>query len=165
MCAKTLPHPSINDCRDLRGLQVSEMGKKTTPYRVYDPESLKVMGMAFDAALSALPREGTGEIPMRRELALLIIYFVDRGELDPTRLSRLALVRMKRSEDFDLSQAREVTFDISTLQTAHVMPLLRPGSRNISSPGRARDVASAVKTRSTRCTISGSHCFGLVHGP
>ena len=87
---------------------MSEMGKKTTPYRVYDPESLKVMGMAFDAALSALPREGTGEIRMRRELALLIVYFADRGEADPARLSRLALVRMKRSEDFDLSQAAPI---------------------------------------------------------
>ena len=104
MCAKTLPHPLINDCRDLHGLRVCEMGKETTPYRVYDPKSLKAMGMAFDAALNALPHEGRGEIRMRRELALLIIYFADR----PARLSRLALVRMKWSEDFDLSQAAPI---------------------------------------------------------
>jgi hypothetical protein len=106
MCAKTLPHSSINDCRDLQGLRVCEMGKETTPYRV--PKSLKAMGMAFDAALNALPHEGRGEIRMRRELALLIIYFADRGEADPARLSRLALVRMNRSEDFDLSQAAPI---------------------------------------------------------
>ena len=84
------------------------MGEETTPYRVYDPKSLKAMGMAFDAALNALPHEGRGEIRMRRELALLIIYFADRGEADPARLSRLALVRMNRSEDFDLSQAAPI---------------------------------------------------------
>ena len=46
----------MNDRRDLRG-QVSEMGKETTPYRVYDPKLLKAMGMAFDAALNALPQK------------------------------------------------------------------------------------------------------------
>jgi hypothetical protein len=106
MCAKTQPHSSINDCRDLQGLQVGDM--ETAPYRVYGPKSLKAMGMALDAALNALPRERRGEIRMRRELALLIIYFADRGEADPARLSRLALVRMKRSEDFDLSQAAPI---------------------------------------------------------
>jgi hypothetical protein len=95
-------------CRDLQGLQVSEMGKGTTPYRVYDPKLLKAMGMAFDAALNALPHEGRCEIRMRRELALLIFYFADRGEADPAVLSRLALVRMKPSEDFDLSQAAPI---------------------------------------------------------
>ena len=84
------------------------MGKITPHYRVYDPKSLKAMGMAFDAALDALPQKGRGEIRMRRELALLIIYFADRGEADPARLSRLALVRMNRSEDFDLSQAAPI---------------------------------------------------------
>ena len=84
------------------------MGKETTPYRVYDPKSLKAMGMVFDAALYALPHEGRGEIRMRRELALLIIHFVDQGEADPARLSRLARVRMTRSEDFDLSQAAPI---------------------------------------------------------
>jgi hypothetical protein len=108
MCAKTLPHPSITDCRDLQGFQGSQNGKPTGSYRVYDPKSLKAMGMAFDAALNALPHEGRGEIRMRRELALLIIYFADRGEADPARLSRLALVRMTRSEDFDLSQVAPI---------------------------------------------------------
>jgi hypothetical protein len=70
------------------------MGKPTTPYRVYNPNSLKEMGMAFDAALDAFPREGGGEARIRRELALLIIHLADRGETDPTRLSRLALVTM-----------------------------------------------------------------------
>jgi hypothetical protein len=97
----------MNDRRDLRG-RANEMGKVTPHYRVYDPKSLKAMGMAFDAALDALPQKGRGEIRMRRELALLIIYFADRGEADPARLSRLALVRMNRSEDFDLSQAAPI---------------------------------------------------------
>jgi hypothetical protein len=41
-------------------------------------------------------------------LALLIICFADRGEADPSRLSRLALVRMKPNEDFDLGQAAPI---------------------------------------------------------
>jgi hypothetical protein len=108
MSAKTLPHPTIDDRRDLRGLR-SQMGKPTTPYRVYDPNSLKAMGMAFDAALDALPHEGTGEARIRRELALLILHLADRGETDPMRLSWFALtMMMKRGDDFDQSQAAPI---------------------------------------------------------
>ena len=60
---KRLPHPAINDCRDLRGGQVSEMGKKTTPYRIYDLESLKVMEMAFDARLERAAARRNGRDP------------------------------------------------------------------------------------------------------
>ena len=37
---------------------MSEMGKKTTPYRVYDPESFTVMGMAFDGLHRTKARSG-----------------------------------------------------------------------------------------------------------
>jgi hypothetical protein len=108
MSAKTLPHLSINDCRDLQGLR-SQMVKPTTPYRVYDPNSLKAMGTAFDAALEALPHEGKGEARIRRELALLILHLADRGETDPTRLSWFALsMMMKRGDHFDQSQVAPI---------------------------------------------------------
>jgi hypothetical protein len=93
MSGKTLAHLSIHDCCDSQGLR-SQMVKSTTPYRVYDPNSLRTMATAFDAALDALPHEGKGEDGIRRELALLILYLADRGETDPMRLSRLALVTM-----------------------------------------------------------------------
>jgi hypothetical protein len=93
MSAKTLPHIPINDCPDLQKLR-SHRGKPTTLHHLYGPNSLKAMGMAFDAALDALPHEGKREDGIRRELALLIIHLADRGETDPTRLSRLALVTM-----------------------------------------------------------------------
>ena len=72
----------------------SHRGKPTTLHHLYGPNSLKAMRMAFDAALDAFPHEGKREDGVRRELALLILHLADRGETDPTRLSRLALVTM-----------------------------------------------------------------------
>jgi hypothetical protein len=106
MSAKTLPHLSINDCSQaLR----SQMVKPAAPCRVYDPNSLKAMGTAFDATWDALPHEGKGDDRIRRELALLILYLVDRGERDPMRLSWFALtMMMKPGDHFDQSQVAPV---------------------------------------------------------
>jgi hypothetical protein len=108
MAEKTLPHLSINDGRDSQGLR-SQRVQPTTPYRVYDPKSLKAMGTAFDAALEAFPHEGKCEARIRRELALLIFYLADRGETDPMRLSRFAVTLvMKRGDHFDQSQVAPI---------------------------------------------------------
>jgi hypothetical protein len=82
---------------------MSQVARPTTP-GVYDPKALTAMGMAFDVALDAFPDKDRSEARIRRELALLIIYLADQGETDPTRLSRLALVRMmKRGDDLSLA--------------------------------------------------------------
>jgi len=108
MSAKTLPHIPFNDCRDLQKLR-SQRDKPTTLYHLYDPNLLKAMGRAFDAALEALAHESRGEARIRRELALLILYLADRGETEPMRLSRFALtMMMKRGDDFDQSQAAPI---------------------------------------------------------
>jgi hypothetical protein len=92
-----------------QGLRVSPMGNQTTHYRVYDPRSLTAMRIAFDAALDGFPDKDRVSARIRRELALLIISLADQGETDPTRLSRLALVTMKkRDDDFDLSLAARI---------------------------------------------------------
>ena len=44
------------------------MSKPTTLYRVYDPNSLNAMGMAFDVALEALPCKRRSDARTRREL-------------------------------------------------------------------------------------------------
>jgi hypothetical protein len=62
MSAKTLPHIPINDCRDLQKLR-SQWDKPTTLYHLYDPNLLKAMGRAFDAALEALARTKAGARP------------------------------------------------------------------------------------------------------
>jgi hypothetical protein len=109
MSTKMLPHHSIGDHSDFLGLRVNPMSKQTIHYRTYDPKSLIAMGIAFDAALDGFPDKDRANARIRRELALLIIYLADQGETDPTRLSRLALVTMKkRDDDFDLSLAARV---------------------------------------------------------
>jgi hypothetical protein len=71
MSAKTLPHLSIDDCCDLQGSR-SSLDEPTTPYHFYDPNSLKAVGTAFDAAWDALPHEGKGDDRIPRGLDLLI---------------------------------------------------------------------------------------------
>ncbi len=61
---------------------------------VYDPETLKMMGAAFDA--EAFPPDLKDHKGVRRKLALLILRHMDRGERDATRLSDLALLDFMR---------------------------------------------------------------------
>ena len=58
--------------------------------RVYTPEALTVMAAAFDQACQSLPRAINGNDDLRRQLALIILQRVDRGERDPIRLSEIA---------------------------------------------------------------------------
>ena len=64
---------------------------------VYDPETLKMMGAAFDTAWQSFPPDLKDHERARRMLALLILRHMDRGERDATRLSDLALLDLLRS--------------------------------------------------------------------
>jgi hypothetical protein len=63
---------------------------------VYDPETLKMMGTAFDAACQSFPPDLKDHQAARRRLALLIFRHMDRGERDATRLGDLALLDFMR---------------------------------------------------------------------
>jgi hypothetical protein len=58
--------------------------------RVYGPDTLKIMTVAFDRACGFLPGTFPDNVRVRRRLALHIIRLVDGGELDPTRLATAA---------------------------------------------------------------------------
>jgi hypothetical protein len=58
--------------------------------RVYTPETVAVMTAAFDEACQLLPRVINGNDDVRRQLALIILRHIDRGEHDPIRLSEIA---------------------------------------------------------------------------
>ena len=63
---------------------------------VYDPDTLKAMGAAFDTVCHAFPPDLKEHEGARRRLALLILRHMDRGERDATRLSDLALLDFMR---------------------------------------------------------------------
>ena len=63
---------------------------------VYDPETLKMMGAAFDTAWQSFSPDLKNHEGARRKLALLILRHMDRGERDATRLSDLALLDFMR---------------------------------------------------------------------
>jgi hypothetical protein len=63
---------------------------------VYDPETLKMMGAAFDTACQSFPPDLKDHEGVKRKLALLILRHMDRGERDATRLSDLALLDFMR---------------------------------------------------------------------
>jgi hypothetical protein len=63
---------------------------------VYDPETLKMMGAAFDTAWQSFPPDLKDHERARRKLALLILRHMDRGERDATHLSDLALLDFLR---------------------------------------------------------------------
>ncbi len=62
----------------------------------YDPDVLTRMGIAFDRAWKQLSGWVVGNENNRRNLAILIILHVDRGERDSDRLSDLATADFKR---------------------------------------------------------------------
>ena len=63
---------------------------------VYDPETLKMMGAAFDTAWQSFAPDLKDHEGARRKLALVILRHMDRGEHDATRLSDLALLDFLR---------------------------------------------------------------------
>lgn len=64
--------------------------------RIYDPDTLKIMTLAFDSAHKRLPTEYRENDRARRKLALLIIRHADRGELNPALLANSAMLDFLR---------------------------------------------------------------------
>jgi hypothetical protein len=62
----------------------------------YDPDVLRRMGTAFDRSWNKLSRWVVEHENNRRNLAILIILHVDRGERDSDRLSDLATADYKQ---------------------------------------------------------------------
>jgi hypothetical protein len=63
---------------------------------VYDPETLRMMGTAFDTACQSFPPDLKHHEAARRKLARLILRHMDRGERDAARLGDLALLDFMR---------------------------------------------------------------------
>ena len=63
--------------------------------RVYEPEILQTMGMAFDAAWDVLRKNCENRDSSRQELACIIFRFVDEGETDALRICKLALNKIR----------------------------------------------------------------------
>ena len=63
---------------------------------VYDAETLKMMGAAFDTAWQSFSPDLKTHEGARRKLALLILRHMDRGEHEVARLSDLALLDFMR---------------------------------------------------------------------
>jgi hypothetical protein len=65
---------------------------------VYGPDTLKVMGAAFDTAVQSIPPHLQNHDRARRKLALLILRHMEtRGEPDATHLGTLALLEFLRA--------------------------------------------------------------------
>jgi hypothetical protein len=78
------------------GNREGEMPSFSNVKYVYDPETLKMMGAAFDTACQSFPPDLKDHERVRRKLALLILRHMDRGERDATRLRDLALLDFTR---------------------------------------------------------------------
>ena len=61
--------------------------------RTYSPETVSVMGAAFDRVCQSISNEMNGNDAAKRRLALIIprlVRLVDRGERDSARLAEIA---------------------------------------------------------------------------
>jgi hypothetical protein len=58
--------------------------------RSYDPETVAVMGAAFDRVCQSVSKEMNGNGDVKKMLALIILRHVDRGERDTGRLAEIA---------------------------------------------------------------------------
>jgi hypothetical protein len=61
--------------------------------RVYYPETLAAMAAAFDQVCHWL-RSVNSDVEARRQLAMIIIRYVDQGEHDPEQLAKYAFCEM-----------------------------------------------------------------------
>jgi len=84
----------------------STMNRLDNICRVYEPQILKTMGIAFDAAWDVLSKERTNRDSKRLELSRLISRYVDVGETDALRLCKLALDTFKQ---LDVQRAKKDT--------------------------------------------------------
>ena len=64
--------------------------------RVYDPDTLKIMTMAFDNAHKCLPKKYRENDQARHRVALLVMRYIGRGERDPIRLAYSAVLDFLR---------------------------------------------------------------------
>ena len=64
--------------------------------RVYNPDTLKLMAVAFERAWQSLPANVKDSERARRKLTLLVLRYVDRGEHDPMRPADMALLDFLR---------------------------------------------------------------------
>ncbi len=64
--------------------------------RVYGPDTLKIMTVAFDNAHRCLPAKFKENDHARRKLALLIIRHMERGEHNPVSLANVAVLDFLR---------------------------------------------------------------------
>jgi hypothetical protein len=64
--------------------------------RVYGPDSLRIMAVAFDNAHKSLPAKFRGNDRAKRRLALLILRHIERGEHDPGCLACSAVIDFLR---------------------------------------------------------------------
>jgi hypothetical protein len=63
----------------------------------FDPETVRLMGIAYEMALVALQRTGGNVNPTRDTLAQKIIELAKAGERDPERLCEAALQALRPS--------------------------------------------------------------------
>lgn len=74
------------------------MNRSDNICRVYEPQILKTMGIAFDAAWDVISKDRKNREGKRLELSRLIFRLVDEGETDALRLCKLALDTFKQSD-------------------------------------------------------------------
>jgi hypothetical protein len=58
--------------------------------RTYSPETVAVMGAAFDRVCKLISNEMNGNDAAKRMLALIILRLVDRGECNSAHLAEIA---------------------------------------------------------------------------
>jgi hypothetical protein len=73
-----------------------EMLPSSAMHGVYDPDTLKAMGNAFDTAVQAIPPHLQDHERARRRLALLIVRHMESGEPD-ANLGTVALLDFLRA--------------------------------------------------------------------
>jgi hypothetical protein len=73
-----------------------EMLSSDAMHGVYDPDTLKAMGAAFDTAVQAIPPHLQDHERARRRLALLIVRHMESGETD-ANLGTVALLDFLRA--------------------------------------------------------------------
>jgi hypothetical protein len=73
-----------------------EMPPSSAMHGVYDPDTLKAMGAAFDTAVQSIPPHLQDHERARRRLALLIVRHMESGEPD-ANLGTVALLDFLRA--------------------------------------------------------------------
>ena len=71
------------------------MNRLDSNCRVYEPEILQTMGIAFDAAWDVLRKNCENRDSSRQKLACIIFRFVNEGETDALRICKLALNKIR----------------------------------------------------------------------